>query len=93
MLDTGRPSGPTTTKMPGSAFDCVSVNAAITITLQRDRTPRTIVQHVLSLCKELKVTGRHLEIGVSCCRDSALCLSWFAPCSPEAFSPNVQACR
>jgi hypothetical protein len=57
MLDTGRPSGPTTTKMLGSASDCVSVKAAITITFQRDTNPRTIVQPVLSLCKELEETG------------------------------------
>ena len=52
MADTGIPPGPTTKKMLGSSADCVSVNAAITITFQTDKVSRTIVRQMPYLCKE-----------------------------------------
>ena len=63
MADTGIPSGPTTKKMLGSASDCVSVNAAITITFQTDKVYRTIVLRAFCPCKEQDVSLRNQESG------------------------------
>ena len=52
MVDTSRPSGPTTKKMPESASDCMRVKAAITSSFQSDKALRTIVRQMPYLCKE-----------------------------------------